>query len=133
MSTPAVPEPKKGYNLALAGVILHAVLIALIAFNLWRAPSVKQESDKFGLVLPSISLKAFQLADWFNENKVMASLALSLFVSIDLALLQTLGKYKRSQQWLGITAIGLLLLGIGILLTVSIELPMIKLKEGLAR
>ncbi|HEV3383492.1 MAG TPA: hypothetical protein VG097_01690 [Gemmata sp.] len=131
MATSSVPQSQSGRNRALAGTVLHAALLAFIAFMLWRAPSVKQKFDEFGLTLPWLTVKIFQLSNWFNDNKVPASLAFSLYISIDMALLQSLGKYKRSNQLICISAIGLLLLVIAIILTVSIELPMIKLQEGL--
>jgi hypothetical protein len=132
MTTSPLPQSQSGRSYALAGTVLHAALLAFIAFMFWRAPSVKQKMDDFGVTLPWITVKIYQLSDWFNENKVLASLALSLFITLDLTLLQSLGRNKRSHQLICILVVGLVLLFIGICLTVGIELPRIKLGEALA-
>jgi type II secretory pathway component PulF len=133
MTAPEQTESRKGARLALIGTVLHAALLAFILFYLWRAPSVKQQLDEFGVVLPATTQVILQLSNWFNENKVPVSLALSVLISIDLGLLQSLGKSNRSRQRQCILAIGLLLLVIGIFLAASIELPLMKLREELAR
>jgi len=132
MTTLAQTEPKSGFKFGLLGTAVHALLIALLTINTLRVPAAKKTFDEFGLTLPWITQTYIQFSLWIGDNIVPVTLAVFLLLFTDFVLTQFLGRCNRSAQLFWMIGIGLLLLVVGIFSVVAIELPIIKLKEGLS-
>jgi type II secretory pathway component PulF len=133
MTSSPITRGKTGFRLSIFGAVLHTTLSSiLLLLYVWRVPAVKKMCDEFGLTLPWSTQTIFRISSWLSGNLAVASLILLFMLSIDIAVIFLLGQYRRSAQWLWIMGIGLSLLAVGAVSVVGIELPILKLKEGLS-
>jgi ABC-type polysaccharide/polyol phosphate export permease len=131
-ATPSSDQPRS-YSLALFGTVFHAAMTsALLATYIWHVYPAKQVFKEFGLTLPWISQNIIYLSDLLVTHWKVITPALPLLPVVDFAVAQLLGRHGRSTQVLWIVGIGLLLVAVGIFTVIVIELPILKLKEGLS-
>jgi type II secretory pathway component PulF len=133
MSTALLTEQKRDYRFAVFGTVFHSVITsALLAFYVCRIPGLEKVFDEFGLTLPWTSQVLIHCSIWLSMHLLTIALALPLFAAIDFIVIQLCGQLGRSSQTLWIIGIGLFMFIFGIITVFSLELPMIKLKEGLS-
>jgi hypothetical protein len=132
MTTLAQTMPTREFKFAALGTLLHGLLIALFAVNIWRIPVAKRTFDEFGLTLPWITQTYIHFFLWVSNNFALTTLAVLLLLCSDFFLTHFLGRYNRSAQLRWTIGIGFLLLVLECFSIASIELPMIKLREGIS-
>jgi hypothetical protein len=133
ISTLNDPVPAPSAKPIVFGTALHALQIALIEFNLWRVPVYMRKFDEFGLTLPWLTQKMIRLSRWIIHDWSIIGPSLFALIAIDVVAIYLLGRYRRTAQSIWIAGIGILLFTIGIFMVAAVELPRIKLEEGLAR
>ncbi len=137
MSTQQVPERvrTRAAGLAVVGTALHALFgLALFAGYAWYVPAAKRTFDQFGLRVGWLTADVVRVADWVADWRGQLVPLLGLFGALDFALIWLLarrGPFAAPLLWL--VGVALLLVGAGALTTYAIEVPMAKLREGLAK
>ncbi len=134
MSTTSPTHQTRGYGLAITGTVLHAALVlGLFVIYLVVVPSAKKTFDQFGLTLPWLTLTVIRVSNWVAEYWWSTVPVFLLAGAADFGLLAWLGVHTRIAAVLWMVGFALVLSAmIGITL-LGIELPMAKLKEGLAK
>ena len=134
MNTTPSQERAHGFGLAFAGAAVHTLLIsALLAFGIWRVPYAKQAFDEYGMTISWATQIVIGLSTSLADNWQVVTPVLPLLPVIDFALIHLLGRCSRSLPlgWVGCFAVFLLAVGSFVLL--GIEVPMMKLRDALAR
>ena len=133
MST-AVPTQSFGYGFAAAGTVFHAALvIALFVIMIGFVPNAKKTFDEFGLTLPWLTLTMIRVSNWVVEYWWALVPLLLILGAGDFGLTAALRTHNRTAMVLWNVAVSLVLIAAIAAALVAIELPMVKLKEGLAR
>ncbi|HEY1188244.1 MAG TPA: hypothetical protein VGE74_11335 [Gemmata sp.] len=128
------PPARPGAATAIIGPAVHAVLLfGLLGLYVGRVPAAKRTFDEFGMTLPWVTLTVIRLSNWLCEY----GWALVPFVVIGCAaefvITWWFGGANRAAAVLWVVSVAVLLGAFGALTVYSIELPMMKLREGLAR
>lgn len=130
----AIAPTRKFPVIALAGTVVHGgIIIALLAILIVQVPNAKKMFDEFGLTLPWATQALVKLSLWADERLVLLLALLPLFLGIDFLIAWALGRARRPHQlgWLIAITVGLLLI-VGAA-ELSVEMPLMKLREGLSR
>jgi type II secretory pathway component PulF len=134
MSTTPPTDQTRGFALAALGTLAHAGLVlGLFVLYVVYVPAAKKTFDEFGMTLPWATQVAIRLSNWVAEYW-WALVPVLLFLGAgDFGLLAGLSARSRLTAWLWIAGVALALAVLAALTAFAIELPMMKLKEGLAR
>jgi type II secretory pathway component PulF len=133
MST-APPTQSRGFGFAAFGTLLHAAqLFALLVLYISYIPRSKKTFDEFGMTLPWFTQTVIKFSNWVSEYWwALVPVAMALG-ALDFALTVILRKRSTATAILWIVGVVLVLFVPAAIALVAVELPMIKLREGLAR
>ena len=128
------PTPSRGFGLATFGTLAHAVLLlGLFVLYVVYVPSAKKTFDEFGMTLPWLTLSVIRLSNWVADNWWMLVPVLVFVGAADFWMTAGLSAHNRSAAVLWVVSVGLALAAFAALTVFAIEMPMMKLREGLAR
>ena len=126
-------DPTRGLVLAAIGTALHAgFVLSLFVLYIWFVPARKKTFDEFGLALPWLTQTVIRVSSWIAEYW-WATVPLLAFLGVgNFGLLVWLGRHGLFAK-LWIAGVSLVLVALVVVTLGAMELPMMKLKEGLAK
>ena len=134
MSTAPQTDQTRGFGLATVGTVVPAVLVlTLFVLYVVRVPSAKKTFDEFGLTLPWLTLSVIRVSNWVAEYWWSLGPVLLILGIGHFGLTAALGAHHRFAAMLWVVGVALFLAALVGLTVFAIELPMMKLKAGLAR
>jgi type II secretory pathway component PulF len=134
VNEPSSAAKARGSGLAVIGTVLLTVLmIGVLALNIVVVPGAKRKFDEFGLTLPWITQNVIRVSNWVVENWGMMIPVLVAAGAGNFLLMRQLGQRGSRLPVVWVVAVAALLGAVIAVTLVSIELPMMKLREGLRR
>ncbi|MCE9566092.1 MAG: hypothetical protein K8U57_29070 [Planctomycetes bacterium] len=131
MTATTTPQTR-GLRLPVLGTLLHAGFVfGLLVAYMSYVPDAKRTCDEFGLTLPWLTQTTFKLSMWVSDYWWTLVPVFAVFGVLDFVTIWWLGESGRFSQKAWIVGVALLLGAIGTTTAVAIELPMMKLREGL--
>ena len=128
------PTPSRAFGLATFGTLAHAVLLlGLFVLYVVYVPAAKKTFDEYGLTLPWATFSAIRLSNWVAGNWWALVPVLVFVGAADFWMTDGLRAHNRFAAVVWVVGVGLALAAVAALTVFAIELPMMKLKEGLAR
>ncbi|MCI0703680.1 MAG: hypothetical protein L0241_21590 [Planctomycetia bacterium] len=127
-------EPTRGFGLAIAGTILHmGLVLSLFVLYVMFVPAAKRTFDEFGLALPWLTQTVIRVSNWFAEYWwAMVPMILLLGVG-NFVWLWWMSQHRRFIAVLWIAGVSAVLVALVMITIGAIELPLMNLKEGLAK
>lgn len=127
------PPPERPLGLAIMGTFGPAMLVlSLFVLYLVHVPAAKRTFDEYAMTLPWLTLKVVRISNWVAEYWWALVPVFAVLGAGNFALLVSLGRRSRSAARLWIAGIALVLIGFAVVTIVAMELPMMKLRQGLA-
>lgn len=134
MSTTTPTDQTQGFGLAWFTTFAHVTLLfGLFVLYVVYVPANKKTFDEYGLSLPWATQTAIRLSNWIAEYW-WALVPMLVFVGVaDFWVTAGLSAHSRTLAVVWMVGVALALAAVAALTVFAIELPMMKLKEGLAR
>jgi type II secretory pathway component PulF len=133
-TTPPPVDRERSSGLAIVGTVLHgAMVLGLFVLYIASVPRAKKTFDEFGLTLPKVTQYIIRLSNWLAEYWWVLVPFLLLAGVANFLLIRSLGQRSRLLPVLWVVFVALMLSAIGTMTLVALEIPMVKLREGLAK
>jgi type IV pilus assembly protein PilC len=124
----------RGTGLAVVGTMIPAALVlGLFVLLVTAVPGAKRRFDEFNLALPWLTLAVIRVSNWVAGNwwllvPPLAALGVGNFV-----LLRELGRRNTALPVIWMTVVTLVVIALIVVTLLSVEIPMMRLREGLAK
>ncbi len=134
MSTTPPTKPTRDLGLAIVGTLIPAMLVlSLLVLYVVRIPAAKKTFDEFGMTLPWLTLEVIRISNWVSEYWWAMLPVFGLLGAGNFGILSLLSRRSQTAARLWVVGVALALIAPAVVTIWAMELPMMKLKQGLAK